>query len=72
MKLYAVKQGGMYVNYISLFSSQPMRLRNTTIKITATGYISRVQEHILYTEKEISIVLNLVEGSRAILIDEDK
>lgn len=71
MKIFAVKQGGMYVNYISLFCN-PMRLRNTKLNVTSTGYVSKIQEHILYTEKETRIVLDLVEGSRAILIDEDK
>jgi hypothetical protein len=66
MRKYVAKKGGMYVNYISLFSSKPFRLRDTTILFTAGGREARQQPHIIYTEKEARVLINLVRDIKII------
>lgn len=66
MRKYIAKKGGMYVNYISLLSPRPLRLRDTKLHITASGVVSRQQPNIIYTEKEAKILINLVRDVKII------
>lgn len=63
---YVVKKGGMYINYISLFTSKPLRLRDTKLYITSIGREARQQPHIIYTEKEARVVLQLEKDAKLI------
>lgn len=66
MRKYIAKKGGMYINYISLLSSRPLRLKDTKLHITAGGVVSRQQPHIIYTENEARILINLVRDVKII------
>jgi hypothetical protein len=67
MKKYYVRQKGKYVNYISLFSKTPIRLKDTTSNIAGNNRIKALQPHIIYTEDEMRIVIELV-GMDAVII----
>lgn len=66
MRKYIAKKGGMYVNYISLFSSKPFRLRDTKTLLTTGGVEARQQPHIIYTEKEAKILTDLIRDIKLI------
>ncbi len=55
---YQVKRNGKYINYISLFND-PYKLPDSSIRITVKGDIVKKSQHILYTEKELEVVLKL-------------
>lgn len=67
MKKYYVRQKGKYVNYISLFSKTPIRLKDTVSKIGKNNRVKLNQPHIIYTEDEMRAVIELV-GVDAIVI----
>ena len=66
MKKYYVRQKGKYVNYISLFY-KPLRLKDTLSKISKNNRVKALQPHIIYTENEMRIVIELVDMDAVII-----
>jgi hypothetical protein len=70
MRKYVAKHKGMYVNYISLFSN-PLRLGDTSIVITACGKIKKGnQRHLIYSSREACILKQINKDFKIILIEE--
>lgn len=65
MRRFFVKKGNVYINYVSL-NSNPLRLANT-YKEQGNCSIARMP-HIIYSEKELSVVLNLHPDSEVLEI----
>ena len=64
MRTFYIKKHGEYVNYIFPFN-EPLKLRNTTLKINR-NIIAKLQPHIIYTEKEARIVLEIEKDAKLI------
>jgi hypothetical protein len=56
---YQVKKNGMYINYISLLTDDPFKLPDSSVRRTMMGQVCKKPQHILYTEKELEILLKL-------------
>ena len=70
MRKYVAKQGGMYVNYISLFSN-PLRLADTSIVITSCGKIRKSsQRYIIYSSREAHMLNHIHKDLKIMLIEE--
>ena len=52
MKRFYAMEGAMYVNYISLFTDEPMRLENTPFEFGLKELTPKRAKQIIYSEKE--------------------
>jgi|688.fasta_scaffold1031572_2 hypothetical protein len=64
MRTFYIKKHGEYINYIFPFN-EPLKLRNTKLKITQNR-VANLQPHIIYTEKEARVVLQLEKDAKLI------
>lgn len=68
MKKYYIRKNGYYLNYIVSFNEM-LKLKSTNPK-TSGNRISRMQPHIIYTEKEAKRVLRLEKDAYLVLVED--